>query len=115
MSKTITLTIGERLATLKLFDAFKGSITEMAVVMDDIKKIAITAEDWEAAGRTVVPNPDGSGETWKWNEADEKTWKEIGLGNESAAFLAKSIKDKSDKGEVTLADGALLSINSKLQ
>ncbi len=117
MSKTITLTIGERLAALGLFDAFKGSISELAVVTDDIKKVAIPIKDWEAAGREVTKGRTEDGketESWKWNEADEKTYKEIELGAESVAYLVKSIKTKSDAGDISLKDGALISLNAKL-
>lgn len=115
MSKTVTLTIGERLAALVLFDAFKGSISQLAVVHDDIKKVAIPLADWEAAGREIVKSEDGKNESWKWNEADEKTWKEIEIGDDSVEYLIKSIKGKSDAGEISLKDTALISLNAKLQ
>ena len=49
MSKTITLTIGERVAALKIFDAFKGGITELTAILDDVKKIVIS-ETWNEQG-----------------------------------------------------------------
>lgn len=112
MSKKINLTIGERIAALRIFDAFKGSITELATIMDDIKVITVTQEEWDKAER-VVTKVENS-EQWKWNEGDEKTWKEVELGTETISYLVKSIKEKSDKGEITLADAALISLNKKL-
>ena len=108
----IIFTIKERVDTLKLFDAFKGSITELSTILDDVKKVAITQEEWDKAKRVITKTDQG--EQWQWNEADEATWKDIDLGSESVAYLLKSIKDKSDKGEISIADATLLSIQKKL-
>lgn len=114
MSKTIQLTIGERVAALRLFDEFKGSVTELAAVMDDVKNTVITKEEWTAANRVVTPNTAGTGEKWEWNEADETTWKTIEFADASAAYLVRAIADKSSKGEVTIGDAALINLNKKL-
>ena len=111
MSKSVTLSIGERLAAIKLFDAFKGSVSELAVILDDVKKLVITEEQWTAAGRTVTKTDQG--ENWRWDEKEENQLA-MEFGAESAAYLLKSIKDKSDKNEVTIADVALISLNKKL-
>jgi hypothetical protein len=112
MSKTVTLTINERLSALKFFDAFKGSISELSTILDDVKKIVVTQDEWTKANREVTKTADG--EQWKWNEADETTWKEVTLEDESVNYLLKAINDKSDKGEVTISDVVLLSLQKKL-
>ena len=108
--KNITLTIGERLAALKIFDAFKGSISELSTIMDDVKQLVITPEDWTAANR-VVTKTDG-GEQWKWDETVKSTWKNIKLEQASVGYLVKTIKEKAD---VTIADIALISLNNKIK
>jgi hypothetical protein len=108
--KTLTLTIGERLAALKIFDAFKGSVTELVTIMDDVKQLVITPEDWTAANRVVTKTD--TGEQWKWDEATEATWKEVTLQAASVSYLLKSINEKTD---VTIADIALISLSNKLK
>lgn len=110
-AKTINLTIGERLAALKLFDAFKGSITTLAGIMDDVKQFPVTAEEWTEANLVKTPNQDGT-ENWKW---DEKVNKDVTLAAVTVQYLLEEINKKSDAGEVTLADMALLSLNEKLK
>ena len=114
MKKTVTLTIGERLAALKIFDAFKGSVTELSTILDDVKQVAITDEEWKKAKREIIKGKNEKGEEtqqWQWQEADKSTWKELTLAPETVAYLTKSIKDKND---VTVADVALISLNKKL-
>lgn len=110
-AKTITLTIGERVAALKIFDAFKGSISTLATLLDDVKQFAVTAAEWEEAELVKTPNADGT-EQWKWNE--EKCLKEITIQDSSAKYLKDEINKKSDAGEITLADIALVSLEKKL-
>ena len=110
MSKTITLTIGERLAALKIFDAFKGSVTELVTIMDDVKALVITPGEWEKAKRVVTKTE--VGEQWKWDEATEATWKDVELQAASVSYLLKSITEKTD---VTIADIALISLSNKLK
>jgi hypothetical protein len=111
MTTNINLTIGERLASLKILDSFKGSITELASVLEDVKRLVVTSAEWEAANRVITKNADG--ESWKWDE-NEKTNKGIELLPETIAYLTKTINDKSTKGEVTIADASLVSLQSKL-
>ena len=118
MATKITLTIGERLAALKIFDSFKGNISELATILDDVKRLAINKEDWDKAGRKIIRSKDAEGkdaESWQWNEEDKATYKEVELGSESVSYLLKSIKERSDKGEITLTDGALISLQKKLK
>lgn len=110
-AQTVTLTIGERVAALKLFDAFKGSITTLATIIDDVKQFPITTEEWEQAELVKTPGEDGT-EQWKWNE--EKVNKEVTLQESSVTYLKDEIKRRSDAGEITLADIALVSLEKKL-
>ncbi|MES2216634.1 MAG: hypothetical protein V4481_05065 [Patescibacteria group bacterium] len=113
MSKTIKLTIGERLAALKIFDAFKGGMTELSAILDDVKKLIVTEEEWTKA--KLVKTPAGEGkENWKWEENDETTHKEVELDTNSIAYLARTIKSKSDNNEIVLTDVPLISLSKKI-
>ena len=110
-SMKVTLNLGERVALLRLFDAFKGSITALASILDDVKKVSITSEEWEKAKLVKTKGEDGV-ETWKWNEIEET---EIELSKEGIDYVKAEIKRKSDANEITLGDVSLLSLENKLK
>lgn len=110
-AKTINLTIGERIAALKIFDGFKGSLATLATLIEDVKQFTISPEEWEKAERKVETNPDGT-ENWKWEE--DKVLKDVTMQEPTAQFLKDEIKKKSDAGEITLKDVALASLSKKL-
>lgn len=115
-AKTLELTIGERLAALKIFDAFKGSMVTMKALLDDVKQLPMTEEEWTKANLVKTPVAGNNGqpdsEQWKW---DEVVKKEVTLQSETVEYLKAQIKSKSDAGEVTLSDVALVSLNDKIQ
>lgn len=108
--KKLSLKIGERLAAIKMFDAFKGSLSTLAVLLEDVKPFAISDEEWKKANLVKTPNADGT-EQWKWDDVVEK---EISIQPASVEYLKSEIKKKSDAGEATLADVALISLEKKL-
>jgi hypothetical protein len=110
-TQSIILVISERLAMLKLFDEFKGSLSETAAVLDDVKACVVKADEWEQAELVKTANADGS-TTWNWN--DEMSAKEITLSSEGTAYLLNAITKKSEANEITLADKALVSVSKKL-
>ena len=107
----LALSIGERLAALKIFDDFKGNLSTLAVLIDDVKLFTITEEEWKKAELVKTPVKDGQ-ETWNWKENEPK---EIEMQKESLAYLLAKIKEKSDDGEMTLADISLMSLEKKLK
>lgn len=111
MTKTATFTVGERVAAMKIFDAFKGSISTLSIIMEDVKKFAVTKEEWDQAELTKVDGKDGA-QTWNWK--DTIVFKEIAMQNETAEYLKTAIKKKSDEGEITLADIALIELEKKI-
>lgn len=110
-TKTVSLTLGERLAAVRLFDLFKGSISVLSILLEEVKKFVINAEEWEKANLVKTPAGDGT-ESWKWSE--EGTDKDIEVQPETVEYLLAEIKKKSDAGEITLADVALVSLEKKL-
>ena len=120
--KTVNLTIGERVAALKLFDAFKGSISQLSTLLEDVKQFTVSDEEWETAGLVKTPTVDGQGnpdgrENWKWNEVDKDgkpLTKEITLQEASLKYLKDDIQRLSDANEITIADVALVGLQKKL-
>jgi hypothetical protein len=113
MNKTVKLTIGERLAALRVLDGFKGTMLELSAILEDVKGIAVSEAEKIASNFKVNRNEAGEPQTITWDERPENE-KEVDLKTETAAYLSKAIKDKSDKGEVTLADATLIGLSSKI-
>lgn len=115
MSKELNLPISERLACIRLFDEFKGNVSGLAGLIDDIKLVSVKPEEWEAAKlvKTPIAPEQGGGENLQWK--DEGSEKVISLSEETVAYLKSKIKEKSDANELTLQDAPMISLNSKLQ
>lgn len=112
MAQELNLSIAERVAAVKIFDDFKGSISQLSQILEDVKAFVVTEADWKAAGLKKIPQANGT-ENWTWEDAG--TDKVVKLGSESLAYLAKKIKEKNDAGEITLADKALITLEGKLK
>lgn len=112
-SKEIQLTIGERLAALRLFDEFKGSLSQMAAVFDDCKACGVSDEEFKAANMVKTDSPDKSTYSMTWTE--EGSEKAITLTQEGVDYLLGKIKTKSEAGEFTLADKAVMTLETKLK
>lgn len=117
-TKTIELSISERVAASKIINDFKGNITQLSTLLDDIKKIAITEAEWEAAGLVKTPildkdsQPTGQ-DQWNWTD-HEGAEKSIELDTDTVTYLTNDIKKRSDANEITIGDVALISLNKKL-
>lgn len=117
-TKTIELSISERVAASKIINDFKGSITTLALLVDDVKKIAITEEEWTEAELVKTPILDNEGQptgndSWQWKDK-EGAEKAIELDTAIVTFLTDEIKKKSDANEITIGDVALIGLNKKL-
>ena len=114
MSKELKLTIQERIAAAGIFDQFKGSITQLAAILDDVKTIAVTPDEWKAVNLVKTP-VEGGRENWQWDPAlDEQNAKTVSMSQEAADYLAKEIKTRSDEGTLSLADKGIVSLYKKL-
>ncbi|MBT9169538.1 MAG: hypothetical protein DDT19_02899 [Syntrophomonadaceae bacterium] len=111
--KTIFLTISERIAALAILNAFKGSLDKVAVILEDIKQLPITTEEWEAAGKTEVKNDKGEAVSWNWDN-EKGGEKEITFQEATADFIRSDIKEKDEKNEFSLGDRALITLKEKL-
>lgn len=118
MSKEISLTISERVALVKILNSFKGDLSVLAKLLDDMKKVAITPEEWEKAELKKTPilddkgNPTGQ-ESWAWQDKEEFN-KTVELDSETTLYVQNDIKDKESKKEITMSDVALITLKTKL-
>ncbi len=113
--KTVSLNIKERLLAEGLINGFKGSMALSAKLIDDIKNIAIFAEEKEAIGFTLIKNDEGQVTSATWN--DEKSGeKSIELSEETFDYLAAEIKKKDDSGEISIVEAPIfISLSNKLK
>lgn len=116
--KTISATIGERVAAVGLLNAGKFSNSVLAIVLDDIKKFAVTEEEWKKANLVKTPSdeeirnlPADTRQTWRW---DETLTKDIELQKETVSSIVEMINAKSDAKELTVNDAAVLTLQAKL-
>ena len=125
MTKELTLSIGERLGGLKILNEFKGSLSTLATILDDVKKFNVTSDEWIAAGLTKTPTDEEikalsdeqkktASQVWKWNDT-EKELKTFTIEQSTADYLAEKIDEKSKAGEITVADVALITLDKKLK
>jgi len=113
----IKLTISERHRTIILLNEFKGNLDTLVSILDDIKKLAITDEEWKKAERAVeiVKNEKGEDVSqWRWNDVKGGE-KEIEFEKKTLEYLKETIDKKDKAGELTLADALLVSLNNKLK
>lgn len=109
--KEFTLTISERVEAAKLFDEFKGGVSALSQILEDVKGVVIPNEEWEKAKLVKKPNADGT-ENWSWT--DEGTEKVLSLSQESIDYLKSQIKAKDEAGALTIRDKAVVSLQGKL-
>lgn len=123
MTKELSLNISERLAARAIFDAFKGNLSTLAVVLDDLKQIGVAPEEWTKAGLKKTPSdeeltaltPEARKtvtQVWNWN--DEGSEKPVTLSQEGVDYLVKTINEKSEAGELTVRDTGALTLSKKL-
>ena len=109
--QTANLTVGERLAALQLFDEFKGSLSQTAIVLDDVKLLVVNDEKWTKVNLKKTPNPNGS-VTWNWDEDGSE--EDISISPEGVSYLKAKINEKSEKNAITLSEKALITLMAKL-
>ena len=110
--KKLKLNISERLFALKYLDDFKGSVSMLAKVLDNVKQFGVTKEDWERAEKVETKN--GNSIQWQWN--DEKGGlKEIEVDKDVVDYLAVTIDKVEKAGGFGLADKAVIDLKTKLE
>lgn len=101
--KKITLTVVERIWAMFRINEFKGSLTDLAFVSDDAKKISFTKEEGEAIGYGLVSQKDEKGEATgnlvaevKNLELADKTTYEIELTDTTIKYLMGIIEENEN-------------------
>jgi hypothetical protein len=113
----IKLNTSERVYTLMLLNQFKGNLDTLVGIMEDIKKVKITEEEWKKAKREIVESTGFDGKpitNWTWDDSKGGE-KEIVFAKETKDYLIKKINELNDKGEFTLQDRAAISLKGKLE
>ncbi len=109
-TKNISLTVGERNTLVSVFPSLKGDMVLTSVLLEDIKPLNVTEEEWAEAKRERITIE--GGERWSWTE--EGSEKEIPLHVKTIEALKKYVKEKSDAGELSISDLHLINIDKKL-
>lgn len=94
MSKQVTLTLGERKTLIDVLNAFKGDLSTLSKILDDIKKVAITSDEWKVAELTKTS-------TFNLTK-DGKTRNETIQSKEDQELLDYVAKMKKDGYEVEM-------------
>ena len=111
------LNISERVYTIALLNQYKGDLSTLVFIMEDLKASGVTDAEWEKAERkiTTVPGVEG-GEpmtTWSWD--DEKGGSaSFNFNEKTVEYLKKKIEEKNTNNEFTLQDKAAISLKLKL-
>lgn len=110
--KTISLNVSERLFAITILNTFKGSLSDLAVILEDIKQFPLLEDEWEKAERKTTQV--GQETLTQWN--DEKGGeKEINLQNETIDYLMETIKEKDKKKEFGLVNRAAITLFEKIK
>ena len=109
----IKLTVTERLLALGLLNEFKGTLSDMAEITDDVKKDSTLAFG-EAETKELNLTQDVTKNTVTWDLKKAKDV-DVELSKTSIDYLLKVIEDKDKAGEFTLNDGAVLLLRDKLK
>ena len=112
--KNISLTIGERLAMLRLMDDLKGSLEASTLARHDVDAISVKKEEWESAGLVKTPQAEGK-EAWTWK--DEGSEKEMEINKSTIDFVLGKLNAKDKAGEFTLShdDAQAMSLFAKIK
>lgn len=125
--KTLELNVSERVFAFSILNSFKGDVETLGAILEDIKKVQITDEDWKTANRVFVTrsgvevkgdfadpvDPADPVTSWKWDDVAGGL-KSIELEKATCKYLLETIDERDAKKEFTLQDKAVLSLRNKL-
>ena len=110
----ITLTISERINCIAMINAFKGNLSDMAVLLEDVKLMNLSDKETKSIGLEEKKNEDGVVSGYQWNEEKAKD-KELELQTPTKDYLVGYINDRDEAGEYTLADVQIIALRDKLK
>lgn len=110
--KKLELNISERLFALKYLDDFKGSVSMLGKILENVKQFGVSEEEWVKAGK--VETKKGDDIQWTWN--DEKGGlKSIEVDEDVVKYLDATIKKIDKEQGFGLADKAVVGLMTKLE
>jgi len=113
-TKTLKLSVAERLKATYLLNEFKGSLEKLAIILEDIKLFTLSEEELKKIGGKVSVTPEGF-QTINWDTAlEDLIAKDIKVQEVTLEYLRTTIKAKSEKGEYGLGDVAVIGLKDKL-
>jgi hypothetical protein len=115
VKKTISLDVPERFKVTELLNLYKGGLSTLAFVLDDLKKIAFTPEEMTEYEIKTTPSPDVPGSyNINWN-ATKNTPKDFEISKESADFMFAEIDKKDKAGEFGRGDEIFITLLEKVK
>lgn len=114
MSKEITLNIAERDAATKLFNEFRGGLSQMALISEDVKNIVITKDEYDRAEKVAAGEDDKGAPIFNYSFKQEDAEKKMTVCAETIEYLRSKIAAKSEAKEFTFGDMATVSLDKKL-
>ena len=134
--KKVSLNLSERYTALPILQDFKGKLSDLALILEDIKQFPITDKEWKKAERVIsmkakvkesglvgmvnieefkVDTMEKVDDLLQWNWNDEKGGeKAMELNDVTVSFIKNFINEKSEKGEIELADKVFITLLAKL-
>ncbi len=112
-NQELSLTISERLAAAQLFNEFKGDLSKLSLILDDVKACAVSQADLESAPDAKKSELTDGGSSWTWTEAGSE--KAVSLSSEGVDYLKEKIASKGAAKEFSLADKAIVPLSDKLK
>jgi hypothetical protein len=105
----IIFTFKERLYLIGLLNKFKGSLSGLAHILEDLKKLDISQQ--ERKEMNLREEPKGSG-LLKWDNEKEL---EITLSEATIEYIQETIKEKDSKKDFTIEDSVLIHLLDKIK
>lgn len=115
--KTVSLNLSERVFAVAIINAYKGGLETLSYLLEDVRGLGITEEEWEKAERKInqVFDKDGNPQTtWNWNDEKGGT-KDCAISKQTADYIVDEINKKDKAGEYTVADKAAITLREKLK
>lgn len=109
----LSFTISERIEALKLLDGFKGRLSDLAMLQDDMKLLNIKEDEWIKAERKIIENKEDNTVSWQWND-DKAGPSTMEVSKFTVDWLRDTIKKKDEAGEFTMADRHIITLKEKL-
>jgi hypothetical protein len=113
----IKLNISERVYAIALLNQFKGDLSTLVFIIEDLKAMTIPEAEWEKAERKISTSVGDDGKpstSWQWDDIKGGT-KEIKCAEQTVKYLIDKIEEKNKAGEFTLVDRAVISLQMKLK